>query len=82
MRHQRELFRSLAALHKELREVAQLPTMAVRERVLRMTVQILVAATVLQANLDRDDVAALRDVEPEIERVIEAAEELMDRLAS
>ena len=82
MRHQRDLFRSLAAMHSELRAIAQQPAMAVRERVLRLTLQILVSAFALRTNLDHEAVADVRDIEPEIERVIEAAEGLMNRLAS
>lgn len=69
-------------LHRESRALAQLPAMAVRERVLRLTLQILVSAAALRTNLDHESVADVRDIAPEIERVIEAAEGLMDRLAS
>lgn len=56
--------------------------MAARERVPGLTLQIFVSACGLRTNLDHDEVAAVRDIEPEIERVIETAERLMERLAS
>jgi hypothetical protein len=82
LRHQRDLFRMLVGVHRTRRALPPLSALPVRLRVLELMTGLFFVADGLRADLEHEDAAAVREIMPEVDRVIEAIDALMNRMAS
>lgn len=80
VKRQRDLLRRLATIQRARSSPSQIPRIQIG--VLELTLEIMIAAGALRAKLQHDDLSGIRDIEPDVVKVIDAVDALMNRLAS